>query len=366
MINILIIAVFLVLVTYVFQVSRWRKAWVNEQEWTSRAKADIGLTVIIPFKDEEQHVKQLLNSLKLQSYTNWELLLVNDQSKDMGVEIAMQYLGDFPVPIKVLNSPGQGKKMALLHGVEQASTDCIITSDADCYFHPDWLKTMAGYQSETNADLVIGPVGIAVHTGWLERFQSIDFAGLQLSGAAAAFRGQSIMCNGANLLCKRALYRQAKVQPHIASGDDMFLLEWMKQKGHSVNFLKAKEAIVQTKPMACISQFLMQRARWASKAPAYRDWHIWFSALLVSGLVFLMFSTFVAGFWQWQMFMICGSILIIKSISDYTLLKSGQAFYTYPLRFTIVVVIQAVYPLYVLSVLLFPLFKKLTWKGRHI
>ena len=366
MVYVFIAVVGLLLFIYMLQVNEWRTYWVNEKEYTFDKSADIGISVIIPFKDEEANLNRLLNSLKEQNHGKWELILVNDHSTDNGLDLIKSRDRRFPVALKVLNSPGKGKKRALLHGAQHAAFDTIITSDADCVFHCGWLRSMAACRCSTQADLIIGPVAIEEHPGLLSRFQEIDFAALQLSGAAATIKRQAIMCNGANLLCDKALYLQARFNHHIASGDDMFLLEWMKENNKKVSFLKSGEAVVLTFPAKNIRSFLMQRARWAAKAPAYRDKHILLSGLLVSTLSFAMTGAFIGGLWHPPLLYVFALTLLLKSLSDYALLYQGKRFFKYRLSFLEVILIQLLYPFYVLSVLLFPLFVKLKWKERII
>src|SRR5690606_6593693 len=72
---------------------------------------------------------------------------------------------------------------------------------------------------------------------------------------------------------------------HIASGDDIFLLEKMKKTfPKQVQFLKSKEAIVSTKPQKNWKNVISQRIRWASKTSKQKS----ATSLLLGILVFLM------------------------------------------------------------------------------
>ncbi len=362
----LLIVVISILLIYIFQVNLWRRYWNNEKEFIHDKGEDISLSLIIPFKDEAINLDRLLSSLIKQSYSRWELILVNDHSTDNGLQLLEPYILKFPIPLKILHSPDIGKKKALLYGVQNAAYNTIITSDADCVFHPDWLQTMATYQHQTQADLIIGPVSLQAKADIFSRFQQIDFAAIQLSGAAATLHNKAIMCNGANLLCNKVLYLQARLNNHIASGDDMFLLEWMKKNNRTVAYIKSKKATVETIAVNNIRDFLIQRARWASKAPAYRDKHILLSGLLVSSMAITILSIMIGGIWYTPLLYIFCLTLLIKSWSDYTLLRDGKTFFNYKLNFANVILIQLVYPVYMLCVLLLPLFVKIKWKERKI
>ena len=68
----------------------------------------------------------------------------------------------------------------------------------------------------------------------------------------------------------------------IASGDDMLLMHKIFTRyPDNIAYLKSTNAIVQTKPVKSVGQFLNQRIRWASKADKYDDKRIFAVLFLV-------------------------------------------------------------------------------------
>ncbi len=354
------------LLAYSTQVIGWYLQWIQSDEFKAEHNGNQGLSVIIPFKDEAPNLPALLASLQKQTYDKWELILVNDQSSDNGLDIIHELLTTFTHPVRIINSKQAGKKAALLEGVQQAQYDLIVTTDADCTFHAEWLSSLSSYYTKHQPDLLFGPVGIIKKKGVLQRFQQVDFTALQVSGAAAALQQKPIMCNGANLMCNKTLYLQAHIQPAIASGDDMFLLEWMKQHNKSVQFIRSTKALVETQSCNGFKAFLQQRARWAAKAPHYKDRQIIFSGIVVTLVNVVLLSSLIVGFFIPQLLNVFGISILIKSLVDYMLIKAGS--YDYKLRITLFEIVfwQLVYPFYVITVLLFPLFYTLQWKNRSI
>ncbi len=354
------------LIAYSVQIILWYIQWIRTDDFVHQPSDDIALSLIIPFKDEAEHLPALIESLQQQTHTNWELILVNDHSEDDSVNKLQYLISTSNSHVRIIHSNANGKKAALLEGAQQAQYDYIVCSDADCTFHPNWLSVVASYIKQHHPDLLIGPVSIKPSKGLLGRFQRIDFTALQLSGAAAALHQHAIMCNGANLMCNKELYLQAYLQPQLASGDDMFLLEWMKQQKKTIHFVKSMEAIVETAPLPKWSDFLQQRARWAAKAPHYKDRQIILSGLLVSSVNVLLVLSLLGSFFSplfWKLF---AFYLSSKCLVDYILLKAGAT--TYKLKITLFEVIfwQILYPFYVIAVLLYPFFTKLQWKSRRI
>ncbi len=326
----------------------------------------VGISLIIPFKDEIDNLPSLISSLENQSHANWELILVNDHSEDGSFELARSLIENSHLNAQLINSDSNGKKAALLTGVKSSTHPIIVTSDADCSYHPLWLINIANACESKQADLLILPVTIKRSKGWLNRFQQIDFAAVQLSGAAAALQGKAIMCNGANLACSKAAYLEAELQTRIASGDDMFLLEWMKQNNKKIDFIKTDKVLVETKGADTLKSFLHQRARWAAKAPHYKDKQIITIGIIVSSVNLVLIGSLMAGILAPTMWKIYGIVLFTKSICDYTLLKAGSNHYKFNISFLEVLFWQAIYPLYVLIVLVYPLFVKVIWKSRTI
>lgn len=107
------------------------------------------------------------------------------------------------------------------------------------------------------------------------------------------------MCNGANLAYEKKVFHEVggfSGIDAIASGDDMMLMHKIYKKYPAkVSFLKAREAIVQTKAQETLTSFFQQRIRWASKADKYDDKRIFFVLLVVYMFnVCLMIMPFIA------------------------------------------------------------------------
>ncbi|WP_255434068.1 glycosyltransferase [Carboxylicivirga sp. M1479] len=367
MIEIAILILLLPLVAYASQIADWYFQWVKSAYYEPIETQKLGVSVIIPFKDEASNLGKLIDSLQQQVHPKYEIILVNDQSEDESLTILHEKISkQTSLDVKLHNTSSCGKKAAILTGVNAAKYPLIITTDADCTFHPEWLTTLTSFYHEKKADLIIGPVSIQERKGYLNRFQRIDFAALQLCGGAAALQQKPIMCNGANLMGSKEDYLQAQLQPEIASGDDMFLLEWMKQKKRSIHFVKSYKAAVLTNPCNTLKEFLQQRSRWAKKAPHYKDKQIIRTGLVVTLLNAFIPISLLASIWSTLFLFAFAAMLVIKTVSDYSLLKAGSQ--DFKIRITLFEVFywQLHYPIYVLAVLLFPLFYTVKWKSRSI
>ena len=88
------------------------------------------VSIIIPYKNAELFLEEALDSIINQSYKNWELILVNDNSIDRSSLIAQKYsTNDFR--IKHFNSDGNGIIDALSKGYKNSKGNFITRMDAD-------------------------------------------------------------------------------------------------------------------------------------------------------------------------------------------------------------------------------------------
>lgn len=247
------------------------------------------ITVVISARNEEANIGECLASLAAQTYTAFEVIVVDDFSTDGTAEVA----GSFPyvklirLSDHVKEKINSFKKKAIETAIGMASGELILTTDADCTASPRWLETIAGYYRLQKPACIAAPVSYCNEKNFLARFQSLDFMTLQGITGAAAQKKMHTMCNGANFAYTKEAFMAvdgfAGID-NIASGDDMLLMHKiaLRYPGR-VSYLKSRAAIVHTRPAATPGEFMNQRIRWASKADKYADKKI----TMVLALVYL-------------------------------------------------------------------------------
>jgi cellulose synthase/poly-beta-1,6-N-acetylglucosamine synthase-like glycosyltransferase len=234
-------------------------------------------SILIPFRNEAQQIPKLLNSLKALNYatTHFEVLFLNDHSTDQSVELITGFFtkNSPKINYQVLNCPqvqGSPKKAALGFGVQQAQYPYIVTTDADVLLPKYWLDGFDEFINHHESNLIVGPVKYSGLNGFLHRFQALDILSLQGSTIGGFGLRKPFMSNGANLCYKKSVFKQLspyKDNQHIASGDDIFLLQSMlKHDAKKVGYLKNTLCTVETWPLDSWTKLLEQRQRWAAKA----------------------------------------------------------------------------------------------------
>ena len=121
-------------------------------------------SVIVPVYNAERTISKTIESILCQNFNDFELILVNDGSKDNSLNICLSYASK-DQRIKVLDYPNGGVACARNRGLSQAKGDRICFVDADDLVLPDWLLN---YSLNIDFDLMImGHIAIS-DTGKME------------------------------------------------------------------------------------------------------------------------------------------------------------------------------------------------------
>ena len=110
------------------------------------------ISVIVPVYNVEAYLEKCVESILKQTYTNLEILLVNDGSTDNSGELCDQ-LAQRDQRIRVIHKENGGLSDARNRGIEDASSDLIGFIDSDDYIDEDMYETLYRQMLESNADL---------------------------------------------------------------------------------------------------------------------------------------------------------------------------------------------------------------------
>ena len=97
------------------------------------------VSIITPVYNGEKHLAETIMSVLAQSYENWEMLIVDDGSKDRSAAIAKSFADKDP-RIKVICQSNRGCTAARNHGIREASGRYFCLLDSDDLWDPDFLK----------------------------------------------------------------------------------------------------------------------------------------------------------------------------------------------------------------------------------
>lgn len=94
-------------------------------------------SIIIPLYNKEKYISRTIQSVLDQSYTNFEIVVVDDGSTDNGVNIVLG-LGDDK--IRVIKQENSGVSAARNKGIEESKFDYCAFLDADDEWNPNFLE----------------------------------------------------------------------------------------------------------------------------------------------------------------------------------------------------------------------------------
>lgn len=322
------------------------------------------MSVIIPVRNEEQTIARTLLALKNQTYANFEVIVVNDHSSDDTITVVMQ--NKFP-SLSILHNREVGKKSALQTGVEQAKGELIVTTDGDCCMNERWLESIYKTFTDENVVFAFGAVAIQPDNSFFSRIQAVEFASLIGSGAATSSLGLPTMSNGANLAFLKSAFLAVngyEGNKHIPSGDDEFLMRKLNRHFRGgIKFIPYRTASVTTQPQATLAEFIHQRLRWAGKW----KYNSSIATIALAIFVFITQITVVAG---------CISLFISFTYSIALLLlikvafeasfiirvcKFSKTIFSWPAF----LILQIIYPFYVIFIGVLSNFVQPSWKGRN-
>jgi len=224
-----------------------RIADITRPQWDRRPPTNAGeprVSIIVPARNEEEHIRETLIRLLSLEYSNYEIIAVNDRSTDrtgpiMG-EVACGEGGARLRVIHVSELPAGwlGKTHAMWTAGKEATGDWLLFTDADVLFKPDALRRGIAYAEAERADhVVLFPRMIMERPG--ERMMIAFFQALFVFGhrpwKVADPQAKDHMGVGAFNLVRRSVYNAVGTYKALRMEvlDDMKLGKVVKNGGYA-------------------------------------------------------------------------------------------------------------------------------------
>ena len=308
-------------------------------------------------------------SLKRQNYPNdIEILLINDQSEDNSVMIAKQAASECPLKIKILHSNYiatrnlTSKQQAIDFGIRAASNECIVLTDADMQFTPDWLASL--YDAlPPDTDLAYGHSAIRGKQSFFPLFQSFQLEFLFAVAAIFHYCGIVGSCMGNNLIVRKKAYLECGGYNSIGytMTEDRALLRFFLQHKRKVRITSPFIPTAYTFPHESLYQFVLQAKRWIFGGISNGK------NLLITGILFSFYNII-------SVLVLSGIVTGINRIfalCDFFLLWICIAISFHKNRSPVSAILFPFYYLLLLSeIVILPILlltgKKITWKDRSL
>ena len=119
---------------------------------TIKEEKNIIISVIVPFYNVEEYLEECLESIRNQTYTNIEVILVNDGSTDGSKEICERFCQQ-DNRFKLVTQENQGASVARNRGVKESNGDYIMFVDSDDVVKDNIVEVLLSYM-KTDVDIV--------------------------------------------------------------------------------------------------------------------------------------------------------------------------------------------------------------------
>lgn len=298
---------------YFFQKLQYHPSF---QYYAPQSEVPKAISVIICAKNEagnlEKHLPRILN----QSYSNFEVLVVDDGSTDNTPAVLHALMSQYNKlhTLRLTNKPQhiQGKKWALQQGIKAAAHDWLLLTDADCVpASPHWIQAMQS-PAQNPEDVVLGFGPYHVQKGFLNRLIRYETLYTALQYGSFTMHKQAYMGVGRNMLYHKHSFRNVdgfQAHAHIQSGDDDLFIQDLSRKANStIKLMAHADSLCTSVPAQTYTEWFRQKSRHVSTATHYTCIH----QILLASLSMSHFIIFTSSF-----------VAIILGLSFYNLLTLG-------------------------------------------
>ena len=113
------------------------------------------ISVIVPIYNTEKYLVECVESIREQTYSNIEIILVDDGSTDASIEICDEF-SKKDSRVRVFHKENEGSAVAKNFGIQQSKGEYIILVDSDDTVSDKMIEVLYTHIKEKNADIAIG------------------------------------------------------------------------------------------------------------------------------------------------------------------------------------------------------------------
>lgn len=249
------------------------------------------VSLIIPVRDEESSISELLDSIMAQTRLPDEVVITDAGSKDATVRMIESYSAK-RCPVKVVRAapayPGKARNIA----IEAASHNLVAMTDAGIRLEGQWLeKLLHSLEEMKDAGIVYGSYEPRRDT-FFKECAAIVFVppGRQVGGKR--MRSHFI----ASSLVRREAWRSVGGFPDLRAAEDKIFMESVEKKGYKAAFAPDANVVwdIPSNPARLFKRFA-DYSYHDIKASRMREWHYPVMKMYAAGSVAALCGIFVSG-----------------------------------------------------------------------
>jgi cellulose synthase/poly-beta-1,6-N-acetylglucosamine synthase-like glycosyltransferase/spore germination protein YaaH/peptidoglycan/xylan/chitin deacetylase (PgdA/CDA1 family) len=246
---------------------RWEKKYGLKPFWNPDGSGAPQVSIIVPAYNEEVNAVSSMENLLRTDYPNFEIIFVDDGSKDGTYEKVKLAFKDNR-RVRVFTKTNGGKASALNFGIQQSEAPFVICIDADTKLLSDAVSKLmmhfgeVEYHNGKKVGAVAGNVKVGNKVNLLTRWQSIEYISSQnFDRKAFAFVNAITVVPGAIGAFRKAAIEEAGGFTTDTLAEDCDLTIRMLRCNYVIE--NENNAIAMTEAPETVKMFIKQRFRWS-------------------------------------------------------------------------------------------------------
>jgi cellulose synthase/poly-beta-1,6-N-acetylglucosamine synthase-like glycosyltransferase len=245
----------------------------------NKSDQQLNVSVIICAKNEAKNLESFLPFIASQSYSDFEIVLVDDASSDNSLDMMQQFKNEHESDhlsiqiITISEEKSNGKKVALSKGILASKGEFMVLTDADCKpISTDWLHEItAHFNKDKNIVLGYGAYR-KIKNSFLNKIIRFETLLTAIQYFSYAQNGKPYMGVGRNIAYKKEEFIKAggfKDHLNIKSGDDDLLINKIAtDKNTAICF--SKNSFTVSEPETDLKKWIWQKRRHITTAGHYK------------------------------------------------------------------------------------------------
>jgi cellulose synthase/poly-beta-1,6-N-acetylglucosamine synthase-like glycosyltransferase len=322
------------------------------------------ITVLVAARNEGANIGRCLTGLLKQDYPadRMQIIAVNDDSEDTTLAVMRRIAREHPGRLTIVNTApeethARGKARAIAQGMDHATGEIILLTDADCVPPATWARSVVEYFTP-DVDVCGGFTVISAHD-LFSAAQQLDWLHLQTIGSAALALGYPVGVIGNNFSFRREAYESVggyRGVPFTVT-EDFALFQAMAEKGYRSIFPCDYQAQMFTLPCATMRDMLRQKHRWArggmeSTIPGYMIFVVGF--LMLAAFSIAPFTGLKNWIVVWTVKFACDLMVFVPNMRRLRCVGQLRFFLLFEFYFVAQVFVT---PIFLMN-------KTVIWKGR--
>lgn len=160
-------------------------------------------SIIVPAYNMEKYIKRTLDSIKKQTFKDYEVIVIDDGSTDKTVEVAKK------AKVKVIEHKHAGLSVVRNAAIKEAKGDYIVMLDSDDWWDKDLLKKL-DESSKNDADVIRFQIRTVTDNGEEVEYHEEEFTGLNGVDAFKKITSYHYLDSACIYAVKRKYYQKEK------------------------------------------------------------------------------------------------------------------------------------------------------------